>query len=924
MVGRAADVALVHGFVAASSRSGGALLLTGDAGVGKTEILDVAARHAASTGTRVLRTTGAQFEAKLSFAGLNQVLGPLAGVVDALPRPQRVALAAAFGLADAAPADQLVVSSATLELLAHAAAERPLLIGVDDLPWIDPVSAAVLGFVARRTAGTRIGLLAAARTGEAGPIGTAGLPTHELRPLSEHAAAELLTQRYPALSPRVRRRLLAEADGNPLALLELPIALSRTGGDRLPATLPLTQRLQDVFAGRIRTLPAACRAGLLLAVLDATGELGVLDDREITALDPAERIGLVALDRASAHITFRHPLIRSAVVESTGGADRRRAHRLLADRRRDTVERRAWHLAEAATGPDEQVAALLQQVAHANLFRGDSVGAVTELLRSAQLSPAGTDRSARLAEAAYLGATVTGDLSEVPALMDAARRADPRYGGSLAGAVAGAYHLLNEDGDVDGAHRLLVSAIEAAPDPADGHDKTLVEALYSLLMVCFFGGRPELWPAFHTALDRLRPRPPRLLGILGATFTDPVRLAAPALPELDAAIDGLHLQTSPARIVRTAVAGSYLDRIGGCADALRRAVRHGREGGAVTSAIEALFLLANDAWFTGRWEELDALVDEGLALCDRHGYRLFRWTGLLLRALVAAARGDQPGSTAITAEMAGWAATRQVGTVAGYASHVRTLAALARGDFEEAYRHATAISPAGALPAHTPGALWVVMEVVEAAARTGLRPQAAAHVAAARRSGIAELSPRLALTVAGATAMAAPEHRYRDAFERALSTPGADRWPFDASRIRLAYGERLRRDRAPGAARAQLAAARDGFEQLRALPWLDRATAELRATGRHRGAPGAVDGLTPQQREIAELAAAGLTNKEIAARLFLSARTVGNHLYQIFPKLGVTSRAALRDALSDDDGRLRAASSRPAPRPAPPAARSPG
>ena len=349
------------------------------------------------------------------------------------------------------------------------------------------------------------------------------------------------------------------------------------------------------------------------------------------------------------------------------------------------------------------------------------------------------------------------------------------------------------------------------------------------------------------------------------------------------------------------MAASYLDRIGDLADPLWRAVRHGREGGAVTSAIEALFLLGNDAYFTGRWDELTPLVDEGLALCDEHGYRLLRWPGLYLRALVTSARGDQATSKSITDEMSRWAAPRRIGAVMAYADHVKTHAALARGDFDTAYRHATRISPAGELAAHAPTALWVIMELVEAAARSGRPTHAAAHVAAVRDARVAELSPRLALAVAGATAMAAPEHRYRACFDDALATPLAERWPFDISRIRLAYGERLRRTRSPAAAREHLTAALESFEQLRAQPWITRARNELRATGAHRLSPAAahLDELTAQQREIAELAAAGLTNKEISARLFLSARTVGNHLYQIFPKLGVTSRAALRDALSD-------------------------
>lgn len=908
LTGRDRDIELVDSFVDQATVRGGALLLTGDAGVGKTALLDVAASHATATGAQVVYASGAQFEANVSFAGLHQLLYPLLGDRPRLDEPQRAALGSALGLAEGPPADRLVVSCAALALLTHAAGTAPVLVIVDDLPWLDQASATVLGFIARRLAGHRIGFLAASRTGEEGFFDRSGIRTYEIEPLSEAASAALLASRHPALTARARRRLLTEAKGNPLALLELPVALTRApraAPSALPATLPLTRRLQAVFAGRVRDLPEGTRRVLLLLVLDGSGDLRMLRTEgprtEVDDLAPAERAQLLSVDPAAARLSFRHPLICSAVVELSTADERRQMHRTLAERRKDEPQRRAWHLAEASEGPNEQVAALLQEVAHKNLLRGDSVGAITELLRAADLSPAGTDRSRRLAEAAYLGAIVTGDLRDVPALMDAARRADPQHGGALAGAVAGAYHLLNESGDIDNAHRLLTGAIESLPDPTDVHNKTLIEALYTLLMVAFFGGRPTLWTAFDQAVDRLRPGPPQLLAILAGTFSDPARRALPVLDRLDSVIARLRNETSPARIVRTAIAGSYLDRIGDCREPLWRAVRHGREGGAVTSSIEALFLLGNDAYFAGRWDELLSLTEEGLALCEAHNYRLIHWSGLFLRALVASARGEADTSRALTDQMTRWAAPRRVGVVAAYVSHVRTLTALSRGDFDGAYRHASTVSPAGHLAPHAPNALWLIMELVEAAARSGRADDATAHAAVVREARIAELSPRLALAVAGATAMAASDEDHRDLFELALRTPDADRWPFDLARIQLAYGERLRRTKSPAAARDHLSVALDSFEQLGAQPWITRTGNELRAAGIHhdRAVPSAVEALTPQQRQIALLAASGLTNKQIGERLFLSSRTVGYHLYLIFPKLGVSSRAALRDALSD-------------------------
>jgi DNA-binding CsgD family transcriptional regulator len=904
LIGRDDEIARLRSFVDRARALGDAMVLAGAAGVGKTVLLNSAAAYATDAGVRTITVAGSQFEADVSFAGLQQIVEPFLAHLPRLAVPQQNALRSALNLIEGPPADRFLISNAARQLLIQAAAVSPLLLVIDDVPWIDQVSAMILGFIARRLAGHRIGMLASARTGDEGFFDRTGLRALDVPPLSDAAAADLLLDRYPALTSRVRQRLLTEAQGNPLALLELPLALNEamnTAPSTLPGTLPLTLRLQTVFAGRVRDLPAPTRHVLLLAVLDGSGDLRTLTGEETDALGPAERTHLVSLDRAAARLHFRHPLIRSAVVELSTSDDRRATHRLLAARHEGEPARYAWHLAEAAAGPDERVAALLQQVAHTNLFRGDSVGAITQLLRAADLSPAGTARSSRLAEAAYLGAIVTGDLRDVPALLDAARRADPQYGGALAGAVADAYHVLNESGDIDSAHRLLVSAIEALPDPSDADNKTLIEALYTLLMICFYGGRPQLWPAFHTAVHRLRPHPPQLLTILSHTFSDPAHQAHAVLDRLDAAIGRLRHETSPARIVRTAIAGSYLDRIGDCREPLWRAVRHGREGGAVTSAIEALFLLGNDAYFTGRWDEVKQLTDESLALCRTHHYQLIRWPGLFLQALVAGARGDDQTSTMLTDEMTRWAAPRRVGAVTAYVSHIRTLAALSRGDFDTAFRHAGQVSPAGQFAAHAPNALWLIMEIVEAAARSGRSDQAKAHVAAARLVRIQDLSPRLALTVAGATAMAASDHEHRGLFERALQTPDADRWPFDLARIRLAYGERLRRTNSPAAARDHLSAALDTFEQLGAQPWMRRAGNELRATGAHRDRQGqhTSQTLTPQQHQIASLAAAGLTNKQIGERLFLSSRTVGDHLHQIFPRLGVTSRAALRDALAD-------------------------
>ena len=311
------------------------------------------------------------------------------------------------------------------------AEKQPLLLIVDDLPWLDRASALVLGMVARRLNGLPVGMVAACRGGEPGFFDLGGLAVVYVDPLSEEAATELLTSRYPVMTPRVRRRLLDAARGNPLALLELPVSLgdlAHTVAGALPAALPLSHRLQSVFASRVRALPAPVVELLLLAALDGTGDLRLIraidTDHGGGALHMAERSGLVRADESGERLTFRHPLIQSAIVDLSTSEQRRRAHAELAARLADRPERHAWHLAEATEEPDEKVAALLKQVAIANLRRGDSVGAHPAAARR-PAQPARYGPSGRLAEAAYLGSLVTGDLRDAPRLLEEARLAGP-------------------------------------------------------------------------------------------------------------------------------------------------------------------------------------------------------------------------------------------------------------------------------------------------------------------------------------------------------------------------------------------------------------------------------------------------------------------------------------------------------------------
>ena len=886
IIGREADLAVLHEFVDRCAVDTGALVLAGEAGVGKTALLGAAASYAQARGTRVLAASGTEFETDLAFAGLHQLMSPL--VTAQTP----AALGVALGMRDGPAPNRVEVADAVLEVLTAVAAEQPVLVTVDDLHWLDRTSTMLLETVVLRGSLRRVGFLFAARGEQGSHVG--GAVVHLVRPLTDEAATAILASQFPAMTAHVRQRLVGAAQGIPLALLELPVALTpaqQHGSSSLPETLPLSERLHGVFATRVSALPDRTRRALLLAALESPGPPAA--EPPAQDLAPAERAGLISVDLARGRVVFRHPLTRAAVVALSTSDERRWAHTVLAERLKDRPDRYAWHLAHTAAGPDEGIAALLEDAAGRTRRRGDIAGSVASLLRAAELSESGTQRRRRLVEAAYIGAVALGQLRRVPRLLDDAQRYDDDPMPALDSAVAAAHYLLlSGEGDIPTAHRLLAGALEMRQGPLDASDSTVVEALTTLGWVCYFGGRADLWDTFDRVASRLKPEMPAPLTLLRGFFADPARTALPMLGQLDRAIADLDEQVPPIEVVRTSLAGIFVDRLSASREPLQ-SLRQ-RAGADQTAVhLHTLSLLGLERFWAGEWDETLELADEHVGLATEFGYDLLRCLGLYLQAMVAAGRGDDRAVTDLTNRMVGWAAPREVTLVSRIAAQAQTLAALGRGDYDAAFRYAGSVSPPGVLASYVPHAMWFVLDLTDSALRTGRRPEAEAHIAAARDVRLEAISSRYALLVDAAAAMAAQDEEALVLFERALAGPEAGRWPFEHARVLLLHGERLRRAKMNRRARVQLDRAREIFERIGALPWIARTERELQATGQNR----ADDGLTAQQRSIVQLAAEGLTNKQIGERLFLSPRTVGTHLYQAFPKLGVTSRAGLRDAL---------------------------
>jgi DNA-binding CsgD family transcriptional regulator len=903
LVGRARELEILERVLAAAvNRERGVLILHGDPGVGKTALLDRTIETAKTFS--VMRTAGVEAEMELPFAALQQLCSPLLELSARLPDSQQEALAVAFALSVGPAPSPFLVSLAALALLSESAEEQPLLCVVDDAQWLDRASARALGFIARRLSAERIALLFAAR--EVSEI-LAGLPELPVQPLVHHDARMLLESVLPArLDEPVLDRLVDETHGNPLALLEMPRGLTPTqlaGGFGLPAALPLSSQIEENFTRRLASLPDDSRRLLLLAAADpvgdpallwaAAGRLGIGKP----AAEPIESTGLLSF---GARAAFRHPLVRSAVYRASSRSERSEVHRALAEATDPQIDpdRRAWHRAQAATVPNEGVAEELEQSAARAEARGGLSAAAAFLERAVTLTPAPQRRAERALIAAQRKFEAGALDDSLSLLATAAQGAF----GDLDRARIALLHtkitFMSRRGN-DAAPMLLEAAAKLADlDPALARE-TYLEAISAAMFVGRLAA-PRAGPRDIAQAAKTAPAPPRtpvghdyLLDGLIALYTEGYESAAPILRLVHDAGETGYSSTEQLRWAW----GATVTAVHLWDDALwesfaERHVKLARHSGALGDLPLALHHRALLHVFAGELAVASSLVAEADAATRATGNTLTSYGHV---ALLAVQGAEQPAQEYI-ARMREEASLRGEGVALSLLDWGEAILYNGLRRYEDA-RTAAARPFASAQELAIPN--WSLAELVEAAVRTGSLELAGG--AMQRLTEMAQVSDTdwVHGLVARCEALLADDERAEALYKEAIERLARTRLTPDLARAHLLYGEWLRRSRRRLDAREQLRVAHSLFSDFGMEAFAARTQIELQATGERarKRSPDSVDQLTPQEAQISRLAAAGDTNREIAAQLFLSPNTVEYHLRKAFRKLGIRSRTQLPSRL---------------------------
>ncbi|MFF4257165.1 AAA family ATPase [Streptomyces sp. NPDC001663] len=897
IVGRDAELArLFHAVDSVSADP--VLMLVGDPGTGKSALLDRVVRRAEANGARVLRAEGSESESSLAFSALHQLLGTVRAEVEELPQRQRAALQDAFGAGSAASGpDLMLIGVAVLSLLSDLGDRGPVLVALDDAQWFDRASLDVLSFAARRLEGEPVTMLIGVRVGDHLPGFDRQVPTLTLGPLDNAAAGQLLDLQPKIPTGRTRTRILDQAGGNPLALVELTrAATAQDTATALPPAgpLPLTDHLERIFAARLNGLPASTtRALLLLAAMDsadsATAVSAGLPGAEDEAWPPAEQAGLVR--RTGGDVRFRHPLVRSAVYHAASSAARREAHLALAEMLRDEPDRRAWHLAAAGPGPDAAVSAELERTAARARRRGGHAAAAKALQRAAELAPRRED-SARLLVEAASAAVFTGDMAWVEELVTAVRaRTDDVSLLASAAVQAGRLAILT------GRHSVVFSRLaEAAEELAVSEPSAALDLVAGAAVIRFYSGEDAQRHRIQDILRRL-PEDASHTGLrtwvraVSDPFDDRAQLAS-QLPQLAA-----EAEARPERLTTLGIMAWLLDETPQAVRAFDEAFDRWELQGALPEGLGGAV-----AWSyveRGRWEQARQACARTTAVGRAAGLDHAVACAATVDATVLAFQGDAKTARARAEDALALIDPLESRSVSVYARRALGAAAAAEGAYETAYDQLRLVFKADGAPVHYQASYPALADLAAAAVRCGRREETAAIVERSAHTLADNASPRLRALIGRARGLLADPEDAEPHFRAALADPGLERWPFERAQTLLDLAEWLRRRRRIAEARGPLTEALETFRRLGARPWIERARTESRAAGLDvtDSTPDALAELSPQQQQIIRLAARGLTNREIGEKLFLSPRTVSSHLYRSFPKLGITARSQLRDLI---------------------------
>jgi DNA-binding NarL/FixJ family response regulator len=918
----------------ARSGRGGAVALVGEAGIGKSALL-AALEGEGEEGVRVLRATGFEAESGLAYAGLHLLLHPVLGRLEALPAPQREALKAAFGLGPAeasGASDRLLIGLAVLTLLSELAEDQvPVLCLVDDAHWLDKPSLEALVFAARRLGSERVAVVFAGRPGCA-TLDRSGLASLGISGLSPEASAELLDRRRGArLSTAARDRILAQAQGNPLALLELPAESgpARQGfeilGESGPPELP--ERLMDAFRAQVEALPAPSRALVALAAAADGLSLEVLlraapaFGAPAEALGPAERAGILQVNQGT--FSFRHPLLRTAVASRTPVPMRLAAHRALAGALSgpEDADRRIWHESAAATEPDEGLAAELERTAERAALRGGRQAAVAAYERAARLSPDPAQRLRRWVAAAE-AAVEHGDAEraqECARCAEAVRAELGRAGGepeAVEAALRARLALVRaaakfELGDLRSAYQIAYS--EAAELGRCGDYRYAAWLLCQTVDVAWYLGDREVeaYSELFVSFQDLPPEDP--------AYTVGLYVESALLLSLREQLNFLPYRLSDA-VARAREAGAgtapALLTLGSLAPILAQdeealelfagVLADAREHGRIAWLSPALGALGRMQAHLGQLAQARDAAEEASALAEAAGQS--QWSSQVsgLLAYLAAVAGEEEQCRGHARRALTDLAPTVMSLGESWGRWALGLLDLGLGRPAAALEHLRTLENGPAV--HQLAATRALPDLLEAAVRAGDREMAEhAHDRLVRWAASIRQDAADALVLRGEALLAEDDAATAlGAFAAAVRLYERRDLPFDRARTQLSWGERLRRERRRSEARAPLNAALETFEQLGATPWAERARQELAASGglasagaaavvtpTNGPAAAALAALTSQEAQIVRLAAQGLSNRDIAAQLILSPRTVGHHLYKAYPKLGVLSRGEL-------------------------------